>query len=571
MSGPAAQSLGAGTPALGEVIAKKYRVESLVGRGGMGVVVAARHVQLGQVVAIKLLTLPPDEERRDEAVARFLHEAQAAARLQNDHVVRIYDVGQLDDGLPFMVMELLAGSDLGTMLDERGALPEAEAVDYVLQACAGVAEAHQMGIVHRDLKPSNLFVTRRSDGLPLLKVLDFGISKQLSDAAGEAVASLTNTRTLMGSPHYMSPEQIRDARRVDARADIWALGIILQELVTDAPVFRGESFPGVCAAIVADPPMPVRTMRPDVSERLEAIINRCLEKDVRRRYQTVAELAAELSPLGSRATGSGSGPQAMVYSSHPRLVMAKEPTGGSVQALSINGPTVAMPSSPASPAATSVSGTLESARLNAIESASTHSALSSPDSRVEIVRSPGAPLARKRSVSRWLLPAGVVVLLLGGAWWLQQRASGAASVASADAQAPSAPASLVPPPFTLSIDSEPPGASVSEGSVRLGTTPFTVAVSLPEGSSPRVFVVEKDGYQPYVVRQGSARGEVRVVAALQQRAPAAPTPSSVASTPPPATTVEPLKARIPVARPAKPAKPAPPVTSKPPSDIRLER
>jgi eukaryotic-like serine/threonine-protein kinase len=568
MSGPAAQSLGAGTPALGDVIAKKYRVESLVGRGGMGVVVAARHVQLGQVVAIKLLTLPPDEERRDEAVARFLHEAQAAARLQNDHVVRIYDVGQLDDGLPFMVMELLTGSDLGTMLDERGALPEAEAVDYVLQACAGIAEAHQMGIVHRDLKPSNLFVTRRSDGLPLLKVLDFGISKQLSDASGEAVASLTNTRTLMGSPHYMSPEQIRDARRVDARADIWALGIILQELLTDAPVFRGESFPGVCAAIVADPPMPVRTMRPDVSERLEAIIDRCLEKDVRRRYQTVAELAAELSPLGSRATGSGSGPQAMVYSSHPRLMTAKVPTGGSVQALNINGPTLAMPSGPP---ATSVDGTLESARLNVVASGNTHSALSSPDSRVEIVHSPRAPLVARRSASRWLLPAALALLLVGGGVWLQGRASGSTPVASADVQAPSAPAGLALAPFTLNIDSEPPGASVSEGSVRLGTTPFSLIVSLPEGSSPRVFVVEKDGYQPYVVRQGSARGEVRVVAALLQRTPEAPAPSSVASAPPPAPTVEPLKARVPVSRPAKPAKPAPPATTRPPSDIRLER
>ena len=568
MSGPAAQSLGAGTPAQGEVIAQKYRVESLVGRGGMGVVVAARHVQLGQVVAIKLLTLPPDEERRDEAIARFLHEAQAAARLHSDHVVRIYDVGQLDSGLPFMVMELLNGSDLGSMLDDRGALPEAEAVDYVLQACAGVAEAHQLGIVHRDLKPSNLFVTRRSDGLPLLKVLDFGISKQLDDPSGGVAPNLTNTRTLMGSPNYMSPEQIRDARRVDARADIWALGIILQELITDAPVFRGESFPGVCAAIVADPPMPVRTMRPDVSERLEAIINRCLEKDVTKRYQSVAELAAELSPLGSRATASGSGPQALVYSSHPRLIATtKIPTGGSVQVSSLDGPTVAMPTGPN---ATSVDGTLESARLNVAALGGTHSAVSSPDSRIELIHTPRVPQTPSRSTSRWLLPLGLAVLLVGGALWLQSRSGVLAPVASADVQAPSAPTSLAPVPFTLNIDSQPPGASVSEGSVRLGSTPFSLTVSLPEGSSPRVFVVEKDGYQPYVVRQGSARGEVRVVAALLQRAPDAPPPSSVPATPPPAM-VEPLKARAPLSKPTKPAKPATPASAKPSSDIRLER
>src|SRR5688572_9829029 len=280
MSGSTAESRRPGVPAVGEVIAQKYRVESIVGAGGMGVVVSARHLQLGQVVAIKLLTLPPDEDRRDEAIARFLHEAQAAAKLQSDHVVRIYDVGQLDSGLPFMVMELLGGTDLGTLLDQGGALPEAQAVDFVLQACAGVSEAHRMGIVHRDLKPSNLFVTTRSDGLPLLKVLDFGISKQLTDpASGEAVPTFTNTRTLMGSPNYMSPEQIRDARRVDGRTDVWALGIILQELVTDAPVFRGESFPGICAAIVADPPMPVRSLRPDVTPALEQVIERCLQKD----------------------------------------------------------------------------------------------------------------------------------------------------------------------------------------------------------------------------------------------------------------------------------------------------
>jgi eukaryotic-like serine/threonine-protein kinase len=330
MSGPAAESLGAGAPALGDLIAQKYRVESVVGRGGMGVVVAARHVQLDQVVAIKLLTLPTDEDRRDEAIARFLQEAKAAARLRNDHVVRIYDVGQLDNGLPFMVMELLNGQDLGSMLDQRGALPEAEAVDYVLQACAGIAEAHHMGIVHRDLKPTNLFVSRRSDGLPLVKVLDFGISKQLSDPdADGAAASFTNTRTLMGSPNYMSPEQIRDARRVDVRTDIWALGIILQELITDAPVFHGESFPGICAAIVADPPMPVRTMRPDVSPALEQVIQRCLQKPADGRFQSVDELALALTPLGTRTSLSGSGPRALVYSSQPRLsLVSKVPTGG---------------------------------------------------------------------------------------------------------------------------------------------------------------------------------------------------------------------------------------------------
>ncbi|HXK19617.1 MAG TPA: serine/threonine-protein kinase [Polyangiaceae bacterium] len=556
-----------GSLAVGDVIAKKYRVEGIVGRGGMGVVVSARHLQLGQTVAIKLLTLPPDEDRRDEAIARFLNEAQAAAKLRGDHVVRIYDVGQLENGLPFMVMELLNGQDLGSVLEERGALPEAEAVDYVLQACAGVAEAHQMGIVHRDLKPSNLFVTRRSDGLPLLKVLDFGISKQLSDpSSGEAMPTFTNTRTLMGSPNYMSPEQVRDARRVDGRADIWALGIILQELITDAPVFRGESFPGVCAAIVADPPMPVRSMRPDVSDRLEAIINRCLEKDVQRRYQSVAQLAGDLSPLGQRASGSGSGPQALVYSSHPRLTAAaaaaRPVTGGSASQADALLQTVALPSSNEG---SKPDPTLESARLKGAPEG-TGSALSAPDSRIEIVTNPRVPAAYRRSISRWLLPLGLVALLVGGTLWLRAQKDVQTPAQSADGAVPSAPLTRADTSFSLSLESDPPGASVSEGSVRLGTTPFSLTLSLPEGSSPRVFVLEKEGYQPYVVRQGAAHGQAHVVAVLSQKPEAAGVPSMAApAAPVPPAAAKPMKTHAPA--PKKPAAPAP----KPPSDIRLER
>jgi serine/threonine-protein kinase len=556
MSGQAAQSYGPGVPAIGEVLANKYRVESVVGRGGMGVVLSARHLQLGQVVAIKLLTLPPDEDRRDEAIGRFLNEAQAAARLQSDHVVRIYDVGQLDSGLPFMVMELLAGSDLGSVLDERSALPELEAVDYVLQACAGVAEAHRMGIVHRDLKPSNLFVTKRSDGLPLLKVLDFGISKQLTDpASGEAAPTFTNTRTLMGSPHYMSPEQVRDARRVDGRTDIWALGVILQELITDAPVFHGESFPGVCAAIVADPPMPVRTMRPDVSPALEAIIGRCLEKDPKLRYQSVAELQAALAPLAPQISRSGNVSQPIAYSSGTRAVVSASAHP--------NAATVALGSADAR---TGPDRTLESARL-ATQQSGTQTALASTGGRVQVVSAPPA-VARARGSARWLVPFGLALVAGAGAVWLQGRiAGGPALTGSSEAPVASAPAS--PVPFTLTIDSEPPGASVTEGSTRLGTTPFALSLSLSESASPRVFVVEKEGYQPYVVRQGPARGEVRVMAALTQRVEDTkpPSPNESATKRNQAAPVAPPAVRAQRREPVK--KTPPPIT--PPSDIRLER
>jgi len=539
-------------PGTGDVIAQKYRVEGVVGAGGMGVVVSARHVQLGHVVAIKLLTLPPDENRRVEAVARFLHEAQAAARLQSDHVVRIYDVGQLDNGLPFMVMELLAGSDLGSLLEQRGAMPEAVAVDYLLQACAGVSEAHRMGIVHRDLKPSNLFVTQRSDGLPLLKVLDFGISKQLSDPdSGEAAPNLTNTRTLMGSPHYMSPEQIRDARRVDARTDVWALGVILQELLTDAPAFRGESFPGICAAIVADPPTPVRSMRPDVSPALEALIARCLEKNIALRFQSVAELASSLMMLGTR-TQALSDPRQLAYSSHPRIIMAPHSAADPSQA---SAPTLALQPAP--------EATLESARLRT--TGSTQTSLAASGSRVAVIRAPGVGGTKRSKAAIGLALAGAATLLTAGTAWLAQRPVTPVAAVTASAPAPSVPSPAVSAmPFTLTIDSEPASATVSEGSVRLGTTPFSLALTLPEGASPRVFVLERAGFLPYTVRQGSARGEVRIMAALSPRPSESPPPSVPAAAPSPARVSKTKQSSRVVKQPASAA-------PKAPSDIRLER
>jgi serine/threonine-protein kinase len=446
------------------VIAGKYRVESVVGAGGMGVVVAARHVQLGQVVAIKVLTPPLEEERREEAVARFLQEAQAAAKLQSDHVVKIHDVGQLDSGMPFMVMELLSGTDLGSLLDKQGPMPEAQAVDFVLQACAGIAEAHRRGVVHRDLKPSNLFVTERSDGLPLLKVLDFGISKQLSDPLSDQAAPvLTNTRTLMGSPNYMSPEQIRDSRNVDARTDVWALGIILQELLTDAPVFHGESFPAVCAAIVADQPMPVRTMRPNVSQLLESVIERCLQKDPKRRFQSIDELEGALSGVAQRVSLAGSEPRPLVYRSHKRLVDGAAGRPHSSEASPNAARSSQLQASDARPTAmvgaphgakddaptVSVPGgqpTLESARL--LEATGTLKATASPDSLVVKLESPRREQAAARR-KLWLAAALGSAALATLAWFAVRPTAPTLPTASATAPASAAhpaPADVNAPP-----------------------------------------------------------------------------------------------------------------------------
>ena len=288
-----------GIPREGDVIAAKFTVEKVLGVGGMGVVVAARHISLGQRVAIKFLR--PQAAKHKEAVGRFLREARSTVGLQSAHVVRVTDVGTLDTGLPYMVMEHLAGEDLSSLLANRLKLDVGEAVDYVLQACEAIAEAHAAGIVHRDLKPSNLFLTRKPDGSPLVKVLDFGISKAV-DASG-IDQNLTATSSVMGSPIYMSPEQLRSSKRVDSRTDIWALGVIMFELVAGSPPFDDETMTGLCAKIIADEPPTLRQRRLDAPAAFEAIVARCLTKDVARRFQTVAELAMALKPFAASVEG----------------------------------------------------------------------------------------------------------------------------------------------------------------------------------------------------------------------------------------------------------------------------
>lgn len=273
---------------LGDVLAGKYRVESVLGSGGMGVVVAAVHVELNQRVALKFLL--PHALESGEAASRFLREARAAVKIDSEHVARVLDVGRLENGAPYMVMEYLEGTDLS--LHPRGAeLAIEEAIDFVLQACAAMAVAHAAGIIHRDLKPANLFVTKRPDGSNLLKVLDFGISKM---SVLEASAILTNSQAIMGSPLYMSPEQGQSARNVDARTDIWSLGVILYELLTGDAPFPGESLGEVLSAVITLTPKSIRAVRPEVPEALERAVFRALEKPVERRFQNIGELSAAL-------------------------------------------------------------------------------------------------------------------------------------------------------------------------------------------------------------------------------------------------------------------------------------
>ena len=301
-------------------IAGKYRVDALVARGGMAVVLAGTHVVRGERVAIKVVSGAASWAARE----RFLHEARAAARLRNPHVARFHEVGTLDDGTPFLVMELLEGTDLGNVLAQTYEGIGADvAVDYVLQACEALAEAHAAGIIHRDIKPANLFLARRpSDDSVVLKVLDFGISYALVANAQR----VTTADAVLGTPAYMAPEQMRSARLADARSDIWSLGVVLYELIEGQLPFDAETYPELCMTIAVDPPWP---MEVPIPPGLARAIAKCLEKDQRARFQTVADLARSIVPY-ARDVQQGwlrvvriermvqSNPQAAIIATTPR-------------------------------------------------------------------------------------------------------------------------------------------------------------------------------------------------------------------------------------------------------------
>lgn len=489
-----------GVPGVGEVLAEKYRVEGILGVGGMGVVLGARHLQLGQLVAIKVLSV--SAEHQPDSIERFLREGRAAAALNSDHVVRIYDVGQLATGLPFMVMERLRGQDLSSQLTELGPLPVADAVEYVAQATSAIIEAHEVGIVHRDLKPGNLFLTRRSDGSACVKVLDFGISKQLTDLEAQTLqGALTSTRQVMGSPAYMSPEQVRDAKAVDHRTDIWALGVTLYELLTQHAAFDADTLPAICAAIAADPPVPIRSRRADVPMAIEAIINCCLEKSPAKRYQSARALLSALRAYQGRATD----PVARVENKDPQAEAGSSLDSGTNRGsnhhhdLNESG-LRSIESVPLD----AVDGTLVSGRSPVID-ASTAGAPAPSDAMTS------------RSNRRFALIA-LVILGLGGAvtgWLVTHRATPNPAVAdnaqTVDGQSPTDAQPVADKThFVLRINSEPSQALVLEAGNPIGVTPLSVEVDRTVVQrSARQFVVRKAGFMDVGIQQGDSLTDVQ--------------------------------------------------------------
>ena len=291
-------------PHAGDTLAGKYVVEGVCGRGGLAVVLSAQHVGLAQRVAIKLLL--PEWAGDNEIMRRFEREGRAATRIRSEHVTRVFDVGTLDSGAPYIVLEYLDGHNLDDVVAMWGPLPVPMAIDWVLQAAEAIAEAHAYGIVHRDLKPANLFLTQRADGSACIKVLDFGLSKLTDPRMFGVSTKLTRPSDVLGSPHYMAPEQLRATCDSDARVDLWALGAVLHELLTAQTPFRADSMPELYATVLTREPPRLSELRAGVASEVETAVLRCLEKDPNARFSTVAELARAISPFGTDSARTSS-------------------------------------------------------------------------------------------------------------------------------------------------------------------------------------------------------------------------------------------------------------------------
>ncbi|HZF53602.1 MAG TPA: serine/threonine-protein kinase [Polyangiaceae bacterium] len=345
----------------GDLLAGKYLVERVIGAGGMGVVVSAHHVHLEERVAIKFLL--PEALSDPNLVKRFLREGKAASKIRSEHVARVYDVGTLENGGPYIVMEFLEGSDLAALIKARGPLHVTTAVEYLLQACEAIAEAHAVGIVHRDIKPSNLFFASRRDGSSVVKVIDFGISKMT--AGPDAGMDITKTAEARGSMLFMSPEQMVSPKNADPRMDIWALGVSLHYLLARSYPFQATSVPELCAMILQREPTPLRSVRPDISPRLEACVLRCLRKAPDERYANVADLAAALLEFGP--------PSASISVERARRMLSsrmREPQSSMSEIIASSGRTdapVAAQALPTGPPVALRAGAVASTRLSGTE------------------------------------------------------------------------------------------------------------------------------------------------------------------------------------------------------------
>jgi serine/threonine-protein kinase len=462
-------------PRVDDILSGKYRVEQVIGRGGMGVVMAAWHLELDQRVALKFLL--PELAEHSEAAERFRREARSSAKIKSEHVARVLDVGNLDGGVPFIVMEYLDGRDLALEHREHGPLPIQDIADYVLQAIEAVAEAHAFGIVHRDLKPENLFLAKRPDGTRCIKVLDFGISKSIVLASqGRA---LTHTAIIMGSPFYMSPEQMRAPRTVDARTDIWSLGAILYDLIAGHPPYVAETIPQLCTMMLEGDPAPLGTLRTDLNPQLERVVARALARDVARRWASVGELALALLPFASRGSRIHVERAGRVLSAASRgsssLVPPPEPAPESSDAVSFGHASAPTEHDSSAPDAAAPQRSTTPTQRNWENSRS----------------------RRSESTSRRWIPLAIAAGLVtasGGAWMFTRSASSPSPAPGSSAGvlvSPAAPAvaekASIDPPVTTAVEPravEPATGAPSASAATLATVPKPAAPA-PVPTAPR--------------------------------------------------------------------------------------
>ncbi|HSC88422.1 MAG TPA: serine/threonine-protein kinase [Polyangiaceae bacterium] len=513
----------------GAILVDKYRVDRVLGAGGMGVVLAAHHLHLDQPVAIK--TLLPEMLVNEEAVERFVREARAAVRIKSEHVARVSDVGRLESGAPYMVMEYLEGQDLAQRLAEGGPLEVEQAVEFVLQACEALAEAHAMGIVHRDLKPANLFCVRRADGLLSVKLLDFGISKA-ANAPGEL--GMTKTTAVMGSPYYMSPEQMLSAKNADVQSDIWSLGAVLFELLTGYVPFAADTLPELVLRVSSSPAPNLADLRTNVPLGLRDIVSCCLERDRSRRYANVAELAKALTPFGhsERARNSSDRISRVIEAAG---LASSRPSHIALDQTQTHGTPPSAPIPGGQRGASATVGTFGQTAGPTLSSA-----------------------RRSGRGARLAFGLGGAVLLLGGALWylLGQRtepAGGLAPVAATPAPLPAPlPAQLSGAPATVAT----PAAGTATGSAAAATeTPSAAAAAAATGSATTAPQSDTTpaGPAPQPVQPARAKAPVVVrssatAARAPVSAPAAPSSPAAAPTtstsPAPATTSSALGGRL---------------------------
>jgi eukaryotic-like serine/threonine-protein kinase len=517
---PESQTFSPQDYAVGRVISGRFRVEHVIGSGSMGIVLAARHLELDERVAIKLIRA--EMQRVPGVLQRFAREAKAAVSIKSDHVAQVFDVGTADGIGPYIVMEYLEGCDLAQVLELEGRLPIRRAVHYIMQACEALAVAHSAGITHRDIKPENLFLTRQGD-LERIKLLDFGISKAtLTGKVFGDELSAAESSCLLGTPLYMSPEQIRATSEVDHRADIWSLGAVLYELVTAHSAFVADSVHKVWTRILETTPTPLAAHAAEATPALQEVIDRCLEKDPARRFQSVAELANALSPFAPS--------RARLYAQRASSILGTRSDSAWPAPISSSPPAIGASSSPLAPPSPSGSSGLAPAVLPRT------SLLALPDLSAPPVFRPhsGQPLAEPRG--RGLMAATAVAALLGALFviWLgSRRFEPTATPAEprgahrASASEPAAPASELLGSRTVLVESQPSGAVVSVGGQVLGVTPLSTL--LPVGTQQ--LSLAKQGYadeQAFVQLDPAPAGakSVRTRVLMRERSATEARPSS---------------------------------------------